>query len=98
MLVKLSLWQRVEIQEMLGSFPLEVENEHGDYKFENYSPIDTLKKMMPRLFISFEDRTGTAGSILKDLVQKHRNSGCKYQQMLKWLTEKVMESPISGGL
>ena len=65
MLVKLPLQQRVEIQEMLGPFPLEVENKHGDRKCENYSLTDTLKRMMTRVFIFFEYRTRIEGLILK---------------------------------
>ena len=36
MLVKLCLWHRVEIQEMVVPFSLEMEKEHDDYKFEKY--------------------------------------------------------------
>lgn len=62
---KIAFLLRVEIQEMLVSFPLEVEREHGDYKFENHSLTDTLKRMMTRIFIFFEYRTRIVGLVLK---------------------------------
>lgn len=65
MLVKLPLWQRAEIHKILGPFSLEVENEQGNYKFENYTLIDTLKRMKTTIFIFFDYRTRTAGFILK---------------------------------